>query len=36
MVDMEITSLKTRFGELMMFKILFGFLLSSNTPKIIE
>jgi hypothetical protein len=33
MVDMEITSLKTRFGELMLFKILFGFLLSSNTPK---
>jgi hypothetical protein len=34
MVDMAITSLKTRFEELMVFKCLFGFLLSSN--KVIE
>jgi hypothetical protein len=33
MVDMAITSLKTRFEELMMFKDLFGFLLSSNILK---
>jgi hypothetical protein len=33
MVDMAITSLKTRFEELMVFKDLFGFLLSSNTLK---
>jgi hypothetical protein len=33
MVDMVITSLKTRFEELMVFKDLFGFLLSSNTLK---
>jgi hypothetical protein len=33
MVDMVITSLKTRFEELMMFKDLFGFLLSSNMLK---
>jgi hypothetical protein len=33
MVDMVITSLKTIFEELMVFKDLFGFLLSSNTLK---
>jgi hypothetical protein len=33
MVDMMITSLKTRFEELMVFKCLFGFLLSSNNLK---
>jgi hypothetical protein len=33
MVNIKITSLKTRFEELMMFKDLFGFLLSSNTLK---
>jgi hypothetical protein len=33
LVDMAITSLKTRFEELMVFKCLFGFLLSSNNLK---
>jgi hypothetical protein len=33
MVDVVITSLKNRFEELMVFKDLFGFLLSSNTLK---
>ena len=33
LVDMAITSLKTRFEELMVFKDIFGFLLSSSTLK---
>jgi hypothetical protein len=33
MIDVAITFLKNRFEELMMFKDLFGFLLSSNTLK---
>jgi hypothetical protein len=33
LVDMAITSLKTRFEELMVFKGIFGFLLSSSTVK---
>jgi hypothetical protein len=36
MVDMAITSLKTRFEELMIFKDIFGFLLSSNTLKLLN
>jgi hypothetical protein len=33
MVDVVITSLKNRFEEVMVFKDLFGFLLSPNTMK---
>jgi hypothetical protein len=33
MVDMATTSLKTGYEEIIMFKDLFGFLLSSNTLK---
>src|SRR6266540_7140925 len=33
LVDMAITSLNTRFEELMVFKDIFGFLLSSSTLK---
>ncbi|PNT61430.1 hypothetical protein BRADI_5g15112v3 [Brachypodium distachyon] len=36
MIDMAITSLKDRFKELMVFKDIFGFLLSSGTLKLLN
>jgi hypothetical protein len=35
-VDIAITSSKTRFKELMVFKDIFGFLLSSTIPKLVN
>ncbi|ONM03378.1 General transcription factor 2-related zinc finger protein [Zea mays] len=35
-VDMAITSLKTRFEELMVFKDIFGFFIEINYPEVIE